>query len=376
MEQIENKKIGVLIPQSNTFPLMGKAFLNGLKLALVDFPCDFIVESIGFGSDAKQLLNSYQKLSFQNNVDLTTGLLGHHGFEELVNFASQNEEVLIAADLGGKKPFKTPHGVFQNSLGLYDGLGALIPYFESKAIKRITSSTCYYEAGYDFIESLSTALELTKDIEFSGHYITPLNPREEESKIMAESFNAMKPQAIVAFHNALYSKEHAQFLSENGMHIKFPIYALPFSNTDELSLEYPSVFEKIMMISSWYESLNNKINQKFIADYQNKFKKTANYFALLGYENGLVIKEALSKGEYNLIETIEQISINGPRGPIFFNKELNRTEYTNYLWENVNDPIKGPTKRIIETLKNPLNMTNNSDIQEAQSGWFNAYLCH
>ena len=74
MAQKTENRIGVLIPQSNAFPLIGKEFINGLRLALNDLEYELFIESIGFGSDPKQLLNSYQKLSFQNDVALTTGL--------------------------------------------------------------------------------------------------------------------------------------------------------------------------------------------------------------------------------------------------------------------------------------------------------------
>lgn len=376
MQETRNRKIGVLIPQSNTYPLMAKSFLNGLKLAIGDVSCEYIVESVGFGSDEKQILNSYQKLAFQNDVDLTTGLIGHHGYEELVNFASQNGEILLAADMGAKKPIVSPSGVFQNSLGLYDSLGALVRYFESNSIKNIATSTCYYEAGYDFIESLSTALTHTEDSSFAGHYITPLNPREDESQIMTETFTEIQPDAIVAFHNAIYAKEHATFLNENGVHKNFPIYALPFSYSNDLVKEYTNVFEKIKLVSNWFPELENQENQKFITAYQDNHNKTPDCFALLGYENGLVIRETLKNDPKNIKETIENINVDGPRGTIQFNNELNRTTYKNYVWEIINNQTSDPTKKIVDQIDEPLNLSL-ADLQKSgQTGWFNSYLCH
>lgn len=374
MDQIQKKKIGVLIPQSNTFPLMGKAFLNGFKLAIGDLNCDYFVEGIGSGADAKQLLNSYQKLSYQNSVDITTGLLGHHGYRELSHFVSQNDEVLVAADLGAKKPFQTPNGVYQNSLGLYDSLQSLVQYFESNSIAKIASSTCYYESGYDFVAALSDSLDATEKVEFAGHFITPLHPRENESELMFETMQAVDPDAIVAFHNTVYAKEHAEFLSKNELQNKYPIYALPFTCAEDVIEKFPTVLEKIKVVSSWYPTMENATNQKFIIDYQKSYNKQPDFFALLGYENGLVIREALTQNERSIQDTLKAINIEGPRGPINFNENHNRTTYTNYLWEIKNDSSQGLSKKMLDKLEQPSALDTSQ--QNEQAGWYNSYLCH
>lgn len=355
---------------------MGKEFINGLRLALNDIDYELFIESIGFGSDPKQLLNSYQKLSFQNDVTLTTGLLGHFGYADLANFASQNGDVLIAADLGGKKPFRTPNGVFQNSLGLYDSLGALVRYFDSQSVKTIAPSTSYYESGYDFVESLATAIDHTENISFSGHFITPLHPRENESELMAQTMESIKPDAIVAFHNAIYAKEHAEFLNENKVHENYPIYALPFSCPSDLAESFPEVFEKIKIISSWYTELENDANKKFVEDYEKKHAKSPGFFALLGYENGLVINEALRESGKTLTKKIKEIEVKGPRGPISFNEELNRTSFPNFLWKIDKNAQNKTTRKILDKLDSPLNLTQNNQSEQEQAGWYNAYLCH
>lgn len=369
-------KIGILIPQSNSFPLVGKSFVNGLKLGLTGFDCEYFVEGIGLGADDKQILNSYQKLCFQNSVSITTGLLGHCGLSDLVNFAAQNGEVLLTADLGAKRPISTPKGVFQNSLGLYDSLKALVKYFDANHIQKIATSTCYYESGYDFVEALSSAMETSKNVAFSGHFITPLKPRENESELMTQTIRAVHPDAVVAFHNAIYAKEHAEFLAHNNIHAEYPIYSLPFSSQIDLIKEFPTVFEKIKVVSSWFEELDNAANKQFISDYQKAHQQSPDFFALLGYENGLVIKEALNQDGTSLTEAITKLKIEGPRGLINFNEKTNRTAYTNYLWDIDSQNPACPSKKIIADLPLSTAIPLENNLGNGSQGWMNAYLCH
>lgn len=376
MDQVTMNKIGILIPQSNTFPLMGKSFVNGLKLALEGLACEYHIESIGLGADPKQLLNSFQKLSFQYGVSITTGLLGHYGLADLAHFASNNEDLLLIADLGAKKPIKMPPGVFQNSLGLYDSLRALVNYFETHNIQKLATSTCYYESGYDFIESLGSALEQTEKTAFAGHFITPLNPRENESELMDQTIKAIDPDAIVAFHNSLYAQEHATFLAENNIHTSYPIYSLPFSCEDNLIMKFPEVFAEINVLSTWFRELNNDANLTFIKNYEKAYHKTPDFFALLGYENGLIIRNGFDQEGSSLRSAIEKTNIQGPRGNIAFNSELNRTAYPHYLWEISPQNEQIPLKKIKKELGIPQLETSPDQSQEETRGWFNAYLCH
>ncbi|MFT5823164.1 MAG: branched-chain amino acid transport system substrate-binding protein [Crocinitomix sp.] len=363
--------IGVLIPQSNAYPLMGKEFINGLRLGLGETEYKLIIESIAFGSDPKQLMNSVQKLIFQEDVLLTTGLLGHNGYWELAEFISKNEEVLLVSNLGSTKPIQTPTGVFENSLGLYDSLGDLAHYFSQNNICKIETSSCYYESGYGFTEALSSAIEKLPKVEFSGHFITPHHPREDEATQMLEYISTDNPDAIVAFHNGIFAKEHASYLVENSLQKKYPIYALPFTCDADLCKAHNAVFQDIKVISSWFVELENDTNKKFIADYTAAKGKQPTIFALLGYENGLIIADAIRHNNLPIKKAISETIIQGPRGTIQFNETANNCIYNNYLWS-----IKSDNKEVLTKLpKNPIQSPKQID-QENLTGWMNAYLCH
>lgn len=372
----QKRKIGVLLPQSNAHPLIGKSFMRGLQLATENLPVEFIIESIGFGSDPKQLINSFQKLSYQHDTVLMTGLFGHYGFSELANYVSGHDEILIAADLGAKKAIDAPAGVFQNSLGLNNSLQSLIHYLSQNNIKHVATSTCYYESGYGFIEAMDEALQQHESIDFAGHYITPLHPRENESEIMELVIDEVKPEAIVAFHNAIYAKEHAEFLAKNKLHEKYPVFCLPFSADQELIQSFPTIFNQVRSVSSWYPELENTENEKFITDYKTSYNKTPDFFALLGYENGLIIQSALETENGLNLENIQAGQIDGPRGKINFDNAQRRTSFKDHLWSQSLNSNNEVEREIIESLDYDTNLINSENHMENAQGWYNAYLCH
>ncbi len=244
-------------------------------------------------------------------------------------------------------------------------------YFSQNEINKINTSSCYYEAGYGFLEALSSDLENLPNVEFSGHFITPHHPRENEADIMLEHISSDNPEAIVAFHNGIFAKEHASYLEQNALQKKYPIYALPFSCDKDLSTEYNTVFQDIKVISSWFPELENDINKKFIADYEAAKGKKPSFFALLGFENGLIIANALQNNKSPLKTAISNTKIEGPRGTIEFANETNKCLYDNYLWS-----INAANREVLTKLaKNP-RQTPVRAKEENQTGWMNAYLCH
>ncbi len=367
------EKIGVLLPQSKAYPTIGKDFVRGLKLAL-GTEVEMKIEGIGLANDPKDIIDSIQKLTHQEDVALTTGLLGHKGLSEVLDFVEGMDETLIYADLGAVEPesLKGRRGVYCNSFGLYDASHALGKHLVENGMKKIAVSTCYYDAGYGFLEAIENAICNNDQGQLAGHFITPLNPRENEAELMAEFVLECKPDAIFGFHNGVFAKEHAAYLKLNKINKSTPLYTLPFSIDERVLLENPEVFDGTRCVSSWFPELENEENADFIKRYKNEYGNMPSVFALLGFENGLLIEK--------YFEDKESFAkpFNGPRGVMRFDSETNRTNCTHYLWG-----LKAKENTYIYNLEQPLELDayiipkiEMEDVNSGIGGWHNAYLCH
>jgi len=335
-----------------------------LKLALPDSRYQFCVEGIGFGDNTNDVINTAQKFINQEEVVLTTGLLGHKGLQDIVTFFEDSNETLIYADFGTAKPLDHTgkNFIFCNSLNLYGATYALGKYFIEKGYKAIATSTCYYESGYGFIKAMEEALYENNDAAFSGHFITPLHPRENEAGLMSEFVSETKPDALFAFHNGIYAEEHASYLIENTVNKTIPFYTLPFSVDEKLLKEFPKIFHDTNYVSSWTLEQSTLENVMFVKDYTNRFSKLPSIFAVLGYENGLLIQNKLEN------ENLPH-KLMGPRGDL--TSVSNRTNPKQYLWQ-----LKWFENEYNRNFVRELSVPDISINTYEENNWYNTYLCH
>ncbi|KRD08900.1 hypothetical protein ASE21_13685 [Flavobacterium sp. Root901] len=373
-------KIGILIPKSQQYPGLDKDFMRGLKLNALNVK--FFVESIGICTDEKIIIEKIQKLNFQEDVSIIIGFFGHYNVAEVYKYASNNDILLIAADLGATLPYETvtPKGVYINSFGLTESCYHLGNYLTTnKKYKKIATSTSFYDSGYGMMSAIEYAFK--EESNFSGHYITPFVPREDEALYMDQIINTQEPDAVFAFYSGLYAEENAGFVSQNKITQKYPFYVTPFFINDKILENYKTNPHNLYVVSSWMQ--NDTETLDFTSEYLNTYSDNPSVFSILGYENGLILKYIIQNTKNfsfnSLIEEIENLNIAGPRGTISFDKETNRTIFNHHIYELNLDSLNNISFRKIETFINDghfIKAFTLSAKPDKISGWQNAYLCH
>jgi branched-chain amino acid transport system substrate-binding protein len=373
-------RIGILIPKSQQYPTLDRDFMRGLKLNNLNVK--FFVESIGIGADEKMIIDKIQKLNFQEDVSIIIGLFGHYNISEVYNYASKNDILLLVADTGATMPYQTAlyKGVYINSLGLTESCYHLGTYLTSKKFKKIVTSTSFYDSGYGMLAAIEYAFK-GKSI-FSGHYITPFAPREDESEYMGQFINTHEPDAVFAFYSGLYAEENASFVNLNKITKKYPFYVTAFFINDKILEEYKKEPHELYVVSSWMQNDSDSTN--FTNDYKERYSEGPTVFSVLGYENGLILKNILLNAEKklsisSLINQIDTLNIAGPRGNIEFDKATNRTLFNHYMYKLDFDSSNDIRFNKIETFVNDGHFTksfNSSTKTDTVGGWHNSYLCH
>uniref|UniRef100_UPI003CE8B641 ABC transporter substrate-binding protein n=1 Tax=Flavobacterium sp. 2 TaxID=308053 RepID=UPI003CE8B641 len=372
-------KIGILIPKSQQYPGLDKDFMRGLKLNALNVK--FFVESIGIGADENMIIEKIQKMNFQEDISIIIGFFGHYNITEVYNYASKSDILLLAADLGATVPYeaKAQKGVYINSFGLSESCFHLGIYFSNKNYQKIVTSTSFYDSGYGMLTAIEQAL--TEKSNFSGHYITPFLPRENEALYMDYTISNHKPDAVFAFYSGLYAEENANFITQNKITQKYPFYVTPFFINDKILEEYKSNPYNLYVVSSWMQ--NDTETLDFTNEYFNTYSENPSVFSILGYENGLILKSILHKAsnftKNSLIDAITELNIAGPRGTIRFDKETNRTIFNHHIYEINLDSPDTISFRKIETLINDghfIKAFTSTTKPEKLGGWQNAYLCH
>lgn len=369
-------KIGILLPQSKQYPHLDRDFIRGIKLNGLNLK--FYTESIGIGSDEKMIIDKMQKLSFQEDIQIIIGFFGHRNIDSVYEYASNHDIFLLASDIGSNLPYsiKKKRGVYINSFGIAESSYHLGEYLASQDYKNIATSSSYYDSGYGINQAIEIAL-YQNSAQFLGHYITPLNPRENEADCMLEVLDPLKPEAVFAFHSGVYAEEHASYLIKNKLAQSYPFYFTSFSISDKIMKTYGEALNDVFIISSWSEVLENKENISFIEKYKTSFNENPSCFSLLGYESGLILESLLDSDTIPhmnlLIEKMNALP-KGPRGKLEFHPETNRTSFDNYIFKIINEE-----SQVEAVLKNDGEFIQKImlfDQPVTNGGWHNAYLCH
>ena len=155
-----------------------------------------------------------------------------------------------------------------------------------------------------------------------------------------------------------------------------------FFINDKIIEQYKTDPHELYVVGSWIQNSNE--NQDFETEYKNAYSENPTAFSILGYENGLILKNILSNTKNGihinaLIDEVNQLNIVGPRGTIQFDQATNRTIFNHYIYKLNLDSLSNISFSKIETLVNDghfIKAITSYNEPVNSSGWQNAYLCH
>lgn len=377
-------KIGLLVPQSKQYTALDKDFVRGVKAS--GLQARYFVESISVGADEQLIIDKIQKLSLQEDVNIIIAFFGHRNLQDVYEYTSNNNILLIVSEIGATLPFSQvkKQGVYINSLGLAESSFLLGDYLSNyKKYRNIVTSSSYYDVGYGIQAAIEMSL-YRNDAQFSGHYITPFYPRENEAACMLESITASQPDAVFAFHSGLYAEEHASFVGVTSITKKYPFYMTSFSVNDKIIEQYGDSLNDVFLVGSWLDGMKDETSCNFTKQYKEAYQQKPSAFSLLGYESGAAVKALLetcgtNAGFGTWTAEFNKISVEGPRGTIAFSAETNRTVYDHYIFRMTVNENAQSNLELVELLKNDGDFIKNiteQTLPEQTGGWHNAYLCH
>lgn len=374
-------KIGILIPQSKQYKTLDRDFIRGIKLN--NLSAQYYVESIGIGANEQLIIDKIQKLYFQEGINIIIGFFGHHNMKRVYEYASDNDIFLIASDIGATVPYamSKQKGVYINSYGLTESCYLLGNHFSEKKYDKIASATSYYDSGYGMLSAIETAFT-QNDKMFSGHYITPFYPRENEAECMQITLDHYDPEIVFAFYSGLYAEENASFISHNKLNRKYTFYTTPFAINDTIVNDHQNDALPLYVVASWFEKYT-AADCSFAIQYKAQHEASATVFAVLGYENGAILSQLLETAGTSdtraLLQHIHTLEVEGPRGTIRFDADTNRTKFDHYIYKLERNSDNQVFFDRVATLPNEGHFIDEVTQQEMPpkiGGWQNAYLCH
>lgn len=362
------KKVGVLIPQSKTYPTLGKDLLNGLKLTN-NGDYSFLVEGIGMGSDTEGICDKLDKLVLQEEIEAVVCFVGDHNLALIYEKINGLEVPGIFVRFGAFPNIKIENNkyAFTLSYGMCDGLASLGDWLVNNGKKDIAVSGSFNDVGYGMLTALETTIYAAEGA-FAGHYIPPNEPREDEADVAASFYRDVEFDAVIQLYNGVFAEENVQYIEQLDNSVEQPFYFTPFGFNKAQLQRLKTKVDDVNVVASWLSMELRANPTTFDNEYYAKHDKYPTIQSMLGYESCQLLEKVISERKKVLEQGLE---FESQTGKSMIDKDL-VVRLNHKVWKAVemSDGWTLQEEFTLEQKKDTLSF------EGQQTGWHNAYLCY
>lgn len=363
--------IGLLIPHSSSYTMLSQNIVRGIKLAFTNnnINANYIIEDIGKGSNAKEILGKANKLLVQD-IHICFALAGHDSWQELNTLFSNSNCVLFLLDAGAKinlpNDFEPSVSTFIHSAQFWKSLYDLGKQTADKYPK-ILSTSSFFESGYHFLSAFAKSYQ-NNGGELVGYHSTQEFKEEDFKVSLAKHIDEGQPQALLGLYNGKDADEFYEKCVSKGYDKGLPLIIAPLGlGSGKIEIDNYTI------ASTWVAEIENEENRKFVQDYKAKYKKVPDIFAAIAYEAATVVSNYLETDEdwnaEKFGETAKSKEHQSIRGTFRYFETGETDSFKNYIITSGS----GYTESELEETE--YERVKEWEKEQVSSGWFNPYPC-
>ncbi|MBB6502000.1 ABC transporter substrate-binding protein [Pedobacter cryoconitis] len=380
--------IGILLPNSTTYPLISYNFIAGLKGCLGQLAPALLPElhtsSIGFGTDQIEMLKEAQDMLLEKNADILIVFADHPVVECLFPLISSLKKLLIIVNTGAKyPPVKLQPYVIYHTLN-YALHCRLTGKFAADQSSKAVNATSYYDGGYSLCHGISDGY-MSKGSNIVFNFVSKFKADEFDINPLSDFIQANPEVKDIL---AVYSDLSPVFYEQLAQ--KFPatplnIFANP-AMLDEIHLPEDEDFSLSKTVNAylpWTVNIKNAENINFCNVFKASSGRLPDAFAALGWDTGVLLTNYIVTATANPLFKIKQVLAH------LFNNEMNGAKGVMYV-DRKTHQVLSPAYRVKLEAENELIVEEvvlyDEVLQEwteicahpAQglvSGWINTYMC-
>lgn len=381
--------IGILLPRSNAYPLIGSDFMEGIKAfarqAGLSGELHFFAESIGFGGQEKEVYAKTEKLLLIDDVDVLVGFIDQKVLELVKPLVSASGKLMIVVNPGANYP---ANRVPQPNMVTLDLQHAFLCALTGAAAGNGTDvqagvATTFYDCGYLHLAAMVHEFMAAKGV-LKFNYINKQLDNEvfhiDELSAFLSANTGTKN--LLCIFNSLYAAHFYRALNAyekaGDLHLYVSPMMLEKKALENLETGFHFSMEGFM---PWHQRVPNEENRRFVDLYQKEIKKDPGIFSLLGWEAGIILKEIydFSNREYRngelVVDMLKTKPLQGPRGALRLDPE---TQF--FLSPAIRCRMApGSTQPEMEydlEFKNEWEDFCEKPLEGSVAGWTNTYLCY
>ena len=291
-------KLGILLPYSGTYAMLGNSITDALKLRIAQAGGKLggrAVEYVRIDSEMSvpKAPQNTKKLADKDKVDFIVGPV-HSGIAQVMAkiLGPRSTPIMIVPNAGSNVvtgPLCSPN-IFRTSFTNWQPAYPGGQVMAKDGHKRAITIAWKYSAGRQMMAAGREAFEkaggkVIKNIE------VPF-PKVEFQANLSE-IAALKPDAVFAFFSGGGAVKFVKDYDAAGIRKTIPLYGPGFL-TEGVSKAQGAAAEGIRTTLHYSADLDNAANRAFRAAYEKATGKAANVFAVQGYDTGSLLIKAMA----------------------------------------------------------------------------------
>lgn len=355
-------KVGSILPTSGTYSDLGDSIRKGMKLYFDRIGNQaggrkiVVINEDEAAGDTAIPLAKARKLVEQDDVDLLTGIISSPNALAVRGYVDQNKIPTLISNAGANALSRAQKSawIYRTSFSNWQPNQPMGKWLMDNGIRRLTLVYSNYAAGAETAEAIKET--------YTGQILAEVKPpfpnTSGDFAPFITQINNSRPDAIYVFmsgQDAINLLKQAKTQLDRNIKFTGSGYVV---EQDVLGAIGDAAPVGAVTGLHWALTLDTKENQDFTNDFKKAFGKTADVFAVQGYDTARVIADTLNavKGKTDdgeaFMKAIAAVKFKSPRGEFRFDENSHNVINTVYIRQLVNDPKLGFTNKVIGSQPN------------------------
>jgi branched-chain amino acid transport system substrate-binding protein len=325
-------KVGLMLPATGTFAVLGTAIENGFRLHLAEQGGKLGGREIEFfkvddESDPSKAVDNVNKLIKRDNVDVLVGTV-HSGVAMAMAKAAKDTGTVLIVPNAGADAVTGPmcaQNIFRSSFSNWQPGFAMGEVLAKKGLKNVVTITWKYAAGDESVKGFKESFE-----KGGGKVTKELNlpfPNVEFQALLTE-IAAAKPDAVFAFFAGGGAVKFVKDYNGAGLRKSIPLYGAGFLTDGTLEAQGADA-DGLETTLHYGDALNTPRDTAFRLAYAKAYKLQPDVYAVQGYDAAQMLAIGLSavggdiKKKAEFAEALRKATIDSPRGKFTISKAHN-----------------------------------------------------
>ena len=322
-------KIGLLLPYSNVYAVLGESITDGLSLVFERAGWTVAGRRVELIKEDDEVnpqvgLRKAKKLIESDGVDFLVGPVSSGVLAAIRDTVHQARQILIVANAGNDEISRDrcSRYILRASFSNWQPNAPMGSWVAAHVAKEAYLVAPKYAAGFDMMRAFKETF-VAAGGKVVGEDYTPFPVNEDFAPFLTK-INQAAPKVVYAFFSGSQAVRFVRQYDEFGLRARSRLCGAGFlTESDVLPAQGQSALG--IITGHFYSTLlDNPANKAFVRAYRGKYARTPDGFAVQGNDSAQVIVHALTatggdtRDKARLLEALRGVEFDSPRGRFRF----------------------------------------------------------